>query len=350
MVGMSMAGSVAAPPPNPMTASWERHLNADYFTAEGKKSGMALPQKAEPEQVASARARVIDWAKSIGLVRVLDQYRTDDHEVHGQQQKVNDLREQMPNWEQRVLDRQKALDDVRSNGIPAAPERPHFTRFAAVGGVLGVLFGVIGASTLSSVLQSLWRTEAADPQTFYMIWGLGIGLLVGLVIGVATIATRDYAADAGAFVEWGSVVTGVFFAVGLAGYRFVQVGEAGNLEFHVSGLAIVLLCMEMGVLSAIEVNNLVALNAWRQFHSANREHQAWAARERAALAALDAETHVFNEAKQRLAREYGTLAQLEDEQRFYRHASENLDYFKDFAARAAEHGFVLGWQERQVQR
>jgi hypothetical protein len=340
----------AAPRPEPSAASesWERHLDPDYFTTEGKRSGLALPQMATPDQVAGARAKVVDWARSNGLMRVLDRHRINDLVVQGQQQKVDDLREQMPNWEQRVLDRQKVVDDVRSEGIPSLPGRPPFWLFVAVGAVLGLLFGLIGATTIASILQSIWRTEVADPQTFYLAWAVVISLFVGLVIGTATILTREHAAGAGAFVRWGPFVMGLFFAIGLSGYRFLQAGETGALEFHVSGIAIVLLFMEMGILTAIEVNNLVALNAWEKYHAQNHGYQAWSGREKAALAALEAQSKVFGEAKQRLTREYGTLSQFQDQDQFYKHATDNLEYFKEFAVQMAARGFDLGWQERQA--
>jgi hypothetical protein len=327
---------------------WERLIDPDYFATEGRKLAVGLPQKAEPSQVADARDRVVDWATSIGLMRILDQFRIADRALQGQQQKVDDLREQMPGWEQRVLDRRKTLDEFRAQGVPSPPGRPPLWLFVCVGAVLGLVFGIIGATTIASILQSIWRTEVADPQTFYMGWAVVLSLFVGLVIGTATILTREYATGAGIAVRWGPFLVGLFFAAGLAGYRFFQPGETGALEFHVSGLAVVLLSMEMGILTAIEINNLVALNAWERYHARDAEYEAWVAREKGAIAALDAESKVFDEAKQRLTREYAALRVYEEQDTFYKHAIENLEHYKNSAAKAAAHGFDLGWHERQA--
>jgi len=328
--------------------SWQRYLDPDFFSAGGRQSGLMLPQNAPQNQVQNARDKVAGWARSVGLMMILDKYRIGEQQLEAQAEKVNDLREQMPTWEQRVLDMQKSLNDVRSEGIQEPPRRPPMWLFVTVGAVLGVVFGLIGVPTIASILQSIWRPDVADPQRFYMKWGAVLGIFVGLVIGTVTILTREFAAGASRFVRWGPFLMGLCFALGLSGYRFLQPGETGELGFHVSGIAIVLLFMEVGVLLAIEVNNLIALSAWEKFHSVEHDFQQWAGREKAAQLALDAETKVFDDAKQRLTREYATLEEMQDQDRFYKHAQANIEFFKDYAAEAAVRGFDLGWGERRA--
>lgn len=331
-----------------LAESWQRYLDPDFFSAEGRKSGLMLPQNAPPKQVEEARGKVTAWARSRGLMMVLDKFRIGEQQLEAQAEKVNDLREQMPTWEQRVLDRQKLLNDVRSEGIPEPPRRPPIWLFLSVGALLGILFGLIGVPTIASILQSIWRADVADPQTFYMKWAALLGVFVGLIVGTVTILTRQFAAGGSRFVRWGPFLTGLSLALGMSGYRFLQPGETGDIEFHVSGIAIVLLFAEMGVLIAIEVNNLIALNAWEKFHSIEHDFQQWAGREKAAQLALDAETKVFDDAKQRLAREYAALEEMQEQDRFYKHAQSNIEFFKDYAAEAAGRGFDLGWGERRA--
>jgi hypothetical protein len=328
--------------------SWQRYLDPDFFSAEGRKSGLLLPQVSSSGHVETERNRVAGWAKSAGLMMILDRYRISEQQLTAQAEKVDDLRESMDTKEQRVLDKRKLLNDVRSEGIQDSPKRPQVWLFLAVGAALGLVFGVIGATTIASLLQGIWRADVADPQTFYMKWAAVLGIFVGLVIGTVTILTREHAAGASKFVRWGPFLMGLCFALGLSGYRFLQPGESGTLEFHVSGIAIVLLFMEVGVLLAIEVNNLVALNAWEKFHATNHDFQQWAGREKAGRLAMEAESEVFEDAKQRLSREYRALEAMQDQDRFYKHATANIEYFKDYAAQAAGRGFDLGWAERRA--
>ncbi len=331
-----------------LAESWQRYLDPDFFTAEGRKSGLMLPQNATQSQVRDARENMAVWAKSQGLMSVVGMYRIGEQQLGAQAEKANALREDMPTWEQRVLDHQKLLNDVRSEGIPEPPRRPPMWLFVTVGAGLGVAFGLIGVPTIASVLQSIWGTDVADPQSFYMKWAALLGIFFGLLIGTVTILTRKYAAGASRFVKWGPFLMGLCFALGLSGYRFLQPGETGELEFHVSGIAIVLLFMELGVLFAIEVNNLIALSAWEKFHSVEHDFQQWAGREKAAQLALDAETKVFDDAKQRLTREDAALEEMQNQDRFYKHAQTNLDSIKDYVAEAAVRGFDLGWGERRA--
>lgn len=332
------------------TESWRSRLREDELVAYGRQIAKALPQTATSGQIESARKSVSSYARYAAGLALVESPKVDEQWIQGELEKVNDLREQMPQWQQNVTDQQKALDDVRSVGIRDKPQKPPMTRFLVGGWMLGTIFGLIAATTLASVLRSIWRPQVADPETFYLSWGVAIGLLIGWTVGTAVILLREHSVGAGWFIRWVPFLLGACLAFGLAGYRFLQPGDEDptRIAVRISGVAVVLLFCEIGILLGIEFVNHVALHAWEQHREAADAYDSWAAKERAALTALAHHGQVLEEARNRLRQGYADLERLHRLKLEYQTALQERETIATFAEGAALRGFDLGWSERRA--
>jgi hypothetical protein len=332
-------------------APWQRMLNEDYLVTHGRDLGLALPRVLPRDQVDAARANLGRWARSVGVRGIIESCLVSDEEFIAQRQKIDDLRDQIPLREEAVQRAKEELEAVRSENVlvgTQAPRRPPMWLFLVVGTTLGIVFGLIGATTISAVLRSVWRVDVDDPATFYMKWGTALAVFIGLVIGTVTILTREFAAGAGRFVRWGPGVMGALFAIGLSGYRVLETADDGSAKLVWSPLAIVLLFLELGILVAIEVVNHVALNAWENYHTANRGYQLGVEKEKAASSKLQDRQTLLTEAKTRFTREDGVHRDMAQKRHFYEVAQNNRAELEDWAERAALRGFEMAFRERQL--
>jgi len=329
---------------------WRSLLRHDELIAEGRELALKLPQGSAQHSQDGVRKKLTDWAKAQVTAALQNMPRVDSQGVDIQAQEVNDLREPMDHLDQKVTDAQKVLTDYRSGGIPDAPRMPPMRLFLFVGLVLGTIFGLVGVPTIASVLRSIWRPEVADPDTFYMAWGAVLGLLIGWAIGTVTILTRRFAVGAGWLARWAPFFVGLCVALGLSGYRFMQPSELdpSRIVFHLSGIGVVLLFLEVGILIAIETLNHIALNAWEQYQKLEDTYADWIAKEKAAASALAGQQKLLDEAKTRLQREKNHLRNLQQNKFLYEDATTHRGELEEYAMQTALHGFDMGWSERRA--
>ncbi len=345
---------LAAPVPDDgASAPWGRYFNEAYYLTKGREAGLSMPQVPLPEQIQAEREKLQQWARSAVQRQVLESLEVSSEDIIAQREKVNDVREQMPTKEQWVLDAEKGLDEALADQAlvgSAEPRPPSPWRFLLPASLLGLLFGLVGATTIATVLRAILRLPDAEPA-FYIRWAVALGVLIGLVVANVTPFIQRYAYGAARFVRWAAPLAGACFALGLAGFRMIQSDPEtpGVVHFYVTPVAIVLLFCEMGILVFIEMVNQVSANAWEQYHQRWERFRRADERVRVANEALAKARHWYEDSKARVTREDSLLKDLNGRLRDHKHARENVDLLVEHAVQATLRGFDLGRRERGQQ-
>lgn len=339
---------------NPLAGLREK-LDANYLVNEGRQRGLSLPAFTSKEEEDVARKSLEGWAKSEGMFYAQAFLIRPPDELEDRSLRVRNLDRQLPEREDKVTQARERLEEVERDcavsTTTAAPRPPAMWVFLLVAAGLGLVFGLIGATTINSILKAIWKTPAQtmeNPDSFYLAWSVVIGAFMGLVVSTFAILTRQYAAKNAGLGLWGPPLVGLFFALGLSGYRMIQndPDNVGHVRMVFSGLAIVLIFLEIGILFGIEVVNSIAHRAWTEFHDAQAKYERGRERLEAARAEYQRREHLFAEAKGRYERERDELRMLQKQDALGRNAVA----LERFLTEQALRGFESGRREKKESR
>lgn len=341
----------AADLPGPYVA-WQRLLNEDDFVTKGRQVGVSLPPTAPSDQVARAREGVKEWARTAGLKAIIDSCLVSEAKLKEQAERVNDLREQMPHLREKATEAEvKVYDSQVEQSLVGltAPEKPSELRFMVPAVVFGAIFGLIGATTISSLLRSVWRVDVDDPASFYMKWAVGLGLFFGIGLAVMPMIVRRWAPGAGRAGLWGQGAAGLLFALGFGGFRLIASSdeEPGSIDFHLTNVGVALLFLELAILVALEVLNHIALHAWKAYGGASETFRRASERVKVAEMELERRKRNEHEGAERLAREYAGHDLLDQRRHFYEIARTEKSQLEEYVVQCALRGFDMGRAERQ---
>ncbi len=195
-----------------------------------------------------------------------------DHQIDTLQLRWQTEQGQVPHWENARNDAQKVVSELEQERglLGEEPKRPKIGIFLFCGALLGLIFGVIGATTVGDIIFSMFGSDDGSNRDLLFSLGMGISVMIGLIIGTVTIMIREYAIGGSFFIRWAPTLSGMLFALGLGGYRLMQPTEHG-VSIHLSSIGIVLTFLELAILLAIEFNDMVLLNAWERWDKGRSE-------------------------------------------------------------------------------